>query len=69
MSRAVTAAIRLALLVGLVMTLAAFLGLVAFFWPFVVAPGICGSNYAPPLILGVLLLLDLSVVLSVPSPL
>ncbi|MER6956247.1 ECF transporter S component [Streptomyces sp. NPDC000618] len=46
------------------MTPAAFLGLVAFFWPFVVAPGTFGSHYAPPLIFGVLLLLVLCVVLS-----
>jgi hypothetical protein len=48
-------AIRLTPRVGIVMALAAFLGLVAFFWPFVVAPGTFGSNYAPPLIFGVLL--------------
>lgn len=31
-----------------VIVLAALLGIVAFFWPFVVAPGTFGSNYAPP---------------------
>ncbi|MFI0723517.1 ECF transporter S component [Streptomyces sp. NPDC021224] len=44
--------------------LAAFIGLVAFFWPFVVAPGHFGSSYAPPLIFGVLLLLVLAVVFA-----
>ncbi|MCX2970868.1 MULTISPECIES: ECF transporter S component [Streptomyces] len=46
------------------MTMAAFLGLLAFFWPFLVAPGAFASHYAPPLIFGVLLLLVLSVVIS-----
>ncbi|NEE49686.1 ECF transporter S component, partial [Streptomyces sp. SID8455] len=40
------------------------LGLVAFFWPFLVAPGRLGANYAPPLIFGVLLVLVLCVVIS-----
>lgn len=57
-------AIRLTPRVGVVITLAALLGVVAFFWPFVVAPGTFGSNYAPPLIFGVLLVLVLCVVLS-----
>ncbi|MFK0138457.1 ECF transporter S component [Streptomyces murinus] len=57
-------AIRLTGRAGLVMALAALLGLVAFFWPFVVAPGTFGSSYAPPLIFGVLLVLVLCVVLS-----
>lgn len=51
--RAVTAAV-----------LAAFIGLVAFFWPFVVAPGKFGSSYAPPLIFGCLLVLVLAVVFA-----
>ncbi len=58
------AAIRLSSRVGAVMTLAAFLGGVAFFWPFVVAPGTFESRYAPPLIFGALLVLVLCVVLS-----
>ncbi|MDQ2837422.1 MAG: ECF transporter S component [Actinomycetota bacterium] len=45
-------------------TLAAFIGLVAFLWPFVVAPGKFGSSYAPPLIFGVLLILVLAVVFA-----
>ncbi|MEE4546160.1 ECF transporter S component [Streptomyces sp. V4-01] len=44
--------------------LAAFVGLVAFFWPFAVAPGRLGASYAPPLIFGVLLLLVLGVVVA-----
>jgi energy-coupling factor transport system substrate-specific component len=46
------------------MALAAFLGAVAFFWPFVVAPGRFGASYAPPLIFGVLLVLVLAVVFA-----
>jgi energy-coupling factor transport system substrate-specific component len=44
--------------------LAGFIGLVAFFWPFVVAPGHFGASYAPPLIFGVLLVLVLAVVFA-----
>ncbi len=43
-----TGAIRIAPRAGIVITMAAFLGLVAFFWPFVVAPGKLGAAYAPP---------------------
>ncbi|MET8707610.1 ECF transporter S component [Streptomyces californicus] len=57
-------AVRIAPRAGVVITMAAFLGLVAFFWPFVVAPGKLGANYAPPLIFGVLLVLVLCVVIS-----
>ncbi|MFI6463543.1 ECF transporter S component [Streptomyces sp. NPDC050528] len=56
-------AIRLTPRVGIVMALSAFLGLVAFFWSFVVVPGTFGSNYAALLIFGVLLVLVLCVVL------
>jgi hypothetical protein len=45
-------------------TLAAFLGVVAFCWPFLVAPGRVGATYAPPLIFGLLLALVLAVVLA-----
>lgn len=44
--------------------LAAFIGVVAFFWPFVVRPGTFGSSYAPPLIFGCLLILVLAVVFA-----
>lgn len=64
MSAGAATAIRLNPRVSLVIALAAFLGVVAFFWPFIVAPGKFGSNYAPPLIFGVLLILVLCVVLS-----
>ncbi|MEW1547716.1 ECF transporter S component [Streptomyces tsukubensis] len=57
-------AIRIGPRAGIVIVLAALLGLVAFFWPFVVAPGTFASHYAPPLIFGVLLVLVLSVVIS-----
>jgi energy-coupling factor transport system substrate-specific component len=43
---------------------AVFVGLVAVFWPFVVAPGKFTSTYAPPLMFGVLLLLVLAVVFA-----
>ncbi|MEU6486847.1 ECF transporter S component [Streptomyces sp. NPDC046887] len=59
-----TVAVRISPRAGVVIVLASFLGLVAFFWPFVVAPGKFGSNYAPPLIFGVLLVLVLCVVVS-----
>ncbi|WP_335934937.1 ECF transporter S component [Streptomyces sp. PTD5-9] len=59
-----TAAIRLTPRVGVVMALAALLGLVAFFWPFVVAPGAFGSAYTPLIVFGALLVLVLCVVLS-----
>ncbi|MFE0426736.1 ECF transporter S component [Streptomyces sp. NPDC058953] len=57
-------AIRIGPRAGVVIALAAFLGLVAFFWPFLVAPGTFASHYAPPLIFGVLLVLVLCVVVS-----
>ncbi|MFE3584996.1 ECF transporter S component family protein [Streptomyces vinaceus] len=59
-----TAAIRINARAGVVIAMAAFLGIVAFFWPFLVAPGKFGSNYAPPLIFGVLLVVVLCVVIS-----
>jgi energy-coupling factor transport system substrate-specific component len=45
-------------------TMATFVGIVAFTWPFVVTPGQLGSTYAPPLIFGVLLVLVLAVLLA-----
>ncbi|BFP57350.1 hypothetical protein SCMC78_71570 [Streptomyces sp. CMC78] len=44
--------------------MAAFLGLVAFFRPFVLASGRLGAAYAPPLVFGVLLVLVRCVVIS-----
>jgi energy-coupling factor transport system substrate-specific component len=46
------------------LVLAAAIGVVAFGWPFLVAPGKFGSSYAPPLIFGVLLLVVLAVVFA-----
>ncbi|MGX2992996.1 ECF transporter S component [Streptomyces sp. JNUCC 64] len=58
------AAIRVRPRAGIVITMAAFLGVVAFFWPFLVAPGKFGAAYAPPLIFGALLVIVLCVVVS-----
>ncbi|MFE2140847.1 hypothetical protein ACFXA3_03685 [Streptomyces sp. NPDC059456] len=58
------AAIRRAARAAIVIAMAAFLSIVAFFWPFLVAPGKFGPNYAPPLIFGVLLVIVLCVVVS-----
>ncbi|MGW2480803.1 ECF transporter S component [Streptomyces sp. NPDC001571] len=59
-----TTAIRITPRAGAIIAMAAFVGVVAFFWPFVVAPGKFGSSYTPPLIFGVLLVLVLCVVIS-----
>jgi energy-coupling factor transport system substrate-specific component len=57
-------AIRLGIRAAVAVTFAVFLGVVAFCWPFVVAPGRIGATYAPPLIFGLLLFLVLAVVLA-----
>jgi energy-coupling factor transport system substrate-specific component len=44
--------------------MASFLGLVAFVWPFVVAPGTFGDNAMAPLMFGALLVLVLAVVFA-----
>ncbi|MFD3523595.1 ECF transporter S component [Streptomyces sp. NPDC058653] len=59
-----TTAIRITPRAGIVIAMAAFLGVVAFFWPFFVSPGTFGSRYAPLAIFGVLLVLILCVVIS-----
>lgn len=59
-----TSAVRLHAMATVTVVLAAFIGAVAFFWPFVVAPGRFGASYAPPLIFGVLLVLVLAVVFA-----
>ncbi|MFJ6217162.1 ECF transporter S component [Streptomyces sp. NPDC092296] len=59
-----TTAVRVHAMAVVTVVLAAFVGLVAFFWPFAVAPGNVGASYAPPLIFGVLLLLVLAVVFA-----
>jgi len=46
------------------LSLASAIGLVAFLWPFVVAPGTFGSTETPPLMFGVLLALVLAVVFA-----
>jgi energy-coupling factor transport system substrate-specific component len=46
------------------LAMAAFIGIVAFCWPFVVAPGQLGSSVVATLLFGVLLLLVLAVVLA-----
>jgi len=64
----VTGAIRSAILVRpratAAIAMASFLGLVAFLWPFVVAPGTFASTETPPLIFGILLVLVLAVVFA-----
>ena len=57
-------AIRMGVRPAVAVTFAAFLGVVAFCWPFLVAPGRVGATYAPPLIFGLLLALVLAVVLA-----
>ena len=59
-----TTAVRVHAMAVVTIVLAAFVGLVAFFWPFVIAPGRFGASYAPPLIFGVLLVLVLAVVFA-----
>jgi len=65
-SRAVTrrVAIRLRPRTAAVTALAGFVGVVAFGWPFVVAPGRFDSNYTPPLMFGLLLVLVLAVIFA-----
>jgi energy-coupling factor transport system substrate-specific component len=57
-------AIRIGLRSRLTIVLASFVGLVAFFWPFVVAPGTFGDTAMAPLMFGALLVLVLAVVLA-----
>jgi energy-coupling factor transport system substrate-specific component len=60
----VNAAIKLHARSTTALVVAAFIGFVAVFWPFVVAPGKFTTTYAPPLMFGVLLLLVLAVVFA-----
>jgi energy-coupling factor transport system substrate-specific component len=57
-------AIGIGLRSRLTIVLASFVGLVAFFWPFVVAPGTFGDTAMAPLMFGALLVLVLAVVLA-----
>jgi energy-coupling factor transport system substrate-specific component len=58
------AAIRVRPRSAITIAMASFLGLVAFLWPFVVAPGTFASTETPPLMFGVLLALVLAVVFA-----
>ncbi len=57
-------AIRVGRRSRLVIAMASFLGLVAFFWPFVVAPHTFGDAAMAPLMFGALLVLVLAIVFS-----
>ncbi len=63
MTRA-SVAIRVGMRSRLAIVLASFLGFVAFFWPFVVAPGTFGDNAMAPVMFGALLILVLAVVFA-----
>jgi energy-coupling factor transport system substrate-specific component len=63
MMRSVTA-VRVPVRAGVAVLMATLLGLVAFGWPFVVAPGVFGSAQTPPLMFGLLLLLVLAVIFA-----
>lgn len=54
-------AIKLGRRTGLAIALASFIGLVAFFWPFVIDPVHLGSSATAPIMFGLLLLLVLAV--------
>jgi len=58
------AAIRVRPRSAAAIAMASALGLVAFLWPFVVAPGTFSSTETPPLIFGVLIVLVLAVVFA-----
>jgi energy-coupling factor transport system substrate-specific component len=60
----VTGAIRVPHRASVVIVMAALLGVVAFGWPFLVAPGKFGSTQTPPLMFAVLLLIVLAVVFA-----
>jgi energy-coupling factor transport system substrate-specific component len=62
--KATLAAIRLRPRSSIVIAMASALGLVAFAWPFVVAPGTFSSTETPPLMFAVLLVLVLAVVFA-----
>jgi len=57
-------AVRVGLRPRVILVMASFLGFVAFFWPFVVAPGTFGDNAMAPLMFGMLLVLVLAVVFA-----
>jgi energy-coupling factor transport system substrate-specific component len=57
-------AIRIGVRSRVVIAMASLVGFVAFFWPFVVAPGTFGDSAMAPLMFGALLILVLAVVFS-----
>jgi energy-coupling factor transport system substrate-specific component len=57
-------AIRIGVRSRAVIVMASFLGIVAFFWPFVIAPGTFGDTAMPPLMFGALLILVVAVVFA-----
>jgi energy-coupling factor transport system substrate-specific component len=57
-------AIRTGLRSRVVIVMASFIGFVAFFWPFVVAPGRFGDSAMAPLMFGALLVLVLAVIVA-----
>ena len=57
-------AIRIRMRSRLIILMASFLGFVAFFWPFVIAPGTFGDTAMPPLMFGALLLLVVAIVFA-----
>lgn len=60
----VSRAIRLRPRALVAVSLAAFVGVVSFVWPFVVAPGKFGDTYTPTLLFGLVLVLVLAVVFA-----
>jgi energy-coupling factor transport system substrate-specific component len=61
---ALAVAIKLRPRSAIAIAMASALGLVAFLWPFVVAPGVFSSTETPPLMFGVLIALVLAVVFA-----
>jgi energy-coupling factor transport system substrate-specific component len=57
-------AVRIGPRSAVTITMASFLGLVAFVWPFIVPPGTFASTETPPLMFGALLVLVLAVVFA-----
>jgi energy-coupling factor transport system substrate-specific component len=59
-----TLAIRIGRRSRAIIVMASLLGFIAFFWPFVIAPGTFGDTIMPPLMFGALLLLVLAIVFA-----
>jgi energy-coupling factor transport system substrate-specific component len=57
-------AIRVRARTAATLALASVIGIVAFGWPFLVAPGVFDSSFTPPLLFGALLVLVLAVVFA-----